>query len=412
MSWKGTLDFLYGRNAQENPRPQDPTMFSVPCDEFFYTKFCSEITKYRGGKSTPEALTEAFNQLANHTSIPLAAHAFWQDMRLFSCITEFFEECVSGKNSEADYHWTDMIVFALVKLMDTRAGVSTLESLPLEQLDTILIFLLNHSTNFPHLWRITYEISCVSKLLEGYEKNIVRAGTDYIGSILNKFTHLQAQSKDKKVVYTTLPEYKTIQEQIAVLKYVVPSIYNISIKCREAFDLVIDTAPGTFLNLFKRMYDIFIVSSDYGLHLTEDSVVEMNTFIDSIILFDSSSSLSFSTGTLPRNLIILFNDFNTHVASTAALAFGRICSSNAAVHSVWDTLMFDENIAHVVTGFKTGLSHTDDMFREACCSALLSMLDGPFRVKKDVFKAVIFESGVAKKNADDPNYAALCLLFE
>ncbi|KAE8306075.1 hypothetical protein GL50803_0015240 [Giardia duodenalis] len=412
MSWRDTLDFLYGRNAQENPRPQDPTMFSVPCDEFFYTKFCSEITKYREGKSTPEALTEAFNQLANHTSIPLAAHAFWKDMRLFSCITEFFEECVNGKNNEADHHWTDMVVFALAKLVDTRAGVSTLESLPLEQLDTILVFLLNHATNFPRLWKITYEISCVSKLLEGYEKNIVRAGTDYIGSILNKFTRLQAQLENKRVVHTTLPEHKAVQEQITILKYVVSSVYNISVTCRDAFDLIIDTAPNTFLDLFKRTYDIFIVSSDYGLHLVEDSVVEMNTFIDSVILFDSSSSLSFSTGTLPRNLIILFGDFNTHVASTAALAFGRICSSNAAVHSVWNTLMFDENMAHVVAGFRTGLSHTDDAFREACCSALLSMLDGPFRVKKDVFKAVIFEPGAAERNADDPNYAALCSLFE
>ena len=387
-------------------------MFSAPCDEFFYTKFCSEIAKYREGNSTPEALAEAFNQLANHTSIPLAAHAFWKDTQLFSCITAFFEECISGKNNESKYHWTNMIVFALVKLVDTRAGVSTLESLPLEQLDTILVFLLNHSTNFPQLWRITYEVSCVSKLLEGYEKNIVYAATDYINSIITKFTHLQTQPESKKSENTMLPKHKAVQEQITSLKYVIPSVYNTSVTCREAFDLIINTAPDTFLDLFKRMYDLFTVSSDYGLHLTEDSVVEMNIFIDSVVMFDSSASLCFSTGTLPRNLILLFNDFNTRVASTAALAFGRICSSNAAVHSVWNTLMFDENMAHVVTGFTIGLSHTDDTFREACCSALLSMLDGPFRVKKNVFKEIIFESSIASKNTDDPNYSTLRSLFD
>lgn len=387
-------------------------MFSAPCDEFFYTKFCSEISKYREGRSTPEALTEAFNQLANHTSTPLAAHAFWKDVQLFSCITGFFEECISGKNNEDEYHWTDMIVFAFTKLVDTRAGVSTLESLPLEQLDTILFFLLSHSTGFPHLWRITYEISCASTLLGGYEKNIVCAGTDYINSILTKFSHLQSQPEARKPSHPMHSEYKGIQEQIASLKYVVPTVYNTSITCREAFDLIINTASGTFLDLFKRTYDLFTVSSDYGLHLAEDSVVEMNVFIDSVIMFDSSSSLSFSTGTLPYNLILLFNDFNTRVASTAGLAFGRICSSNAAVHSMWDTLMFDENMARVVTGFTVGLSHTDDTFRETCCSALLSMLDGPFRVKKDVFREVILGPGTAAKNADDPNYVALCSLFD
>lgn len=412
MSWRDTLDFLYGRNAQENPRAQKPTMFSVPCDEFFYAKFCSEISKYRERKSTPEALTEAFNQLINHTSIPLAAHAFWKNAQLFSCIVKFFEECINGENDENDYHWTDMIISALVKLVDTRAGVSTLESLPLEQLDIILNFLLTHSTGFPRLWRIIYEISCVSTLLEGYEKNVVSAGIDYMNSILTKFSHLRSQSEARKPAHHMHSNYKAVQEQLISLRYAIPSLYNTSIICREAFDLIIDTAPSTFLDLFKQIYDLFTISSEYGLHLSEDTVVEMNMFINSVIMFDSSSSLSFSTGTLPYNLIILLNDFSTRIASTAALAFGRICASNAAVHSVWNTLMFDENMAHVVTGFAVGLSHTDDALRQACCSSLLSMLDGPFRVKKATFKEVIFDSNVAVKNADDPNYAALCSIFD
>lgn len=115
----------------------------------------------------------------------------------------------------------------------------------LEQLDTILVFLLNHATNFPRLWKITYEISCL-EALRRVRKNIVRAGTDYIGSILNKFTRLQAQLENKRVVHTTLPEHKAVQEQITILKYVVSSVYNISVTCRDAFDLIIDTAPNTF----------------------------------------------------------------------------------------------------------------------------------------------------------------------
>ncbi|TNJ26784.1 hypothetical protein GMRT_10147 [Giardia muris] len=398
-SYQETLDFLYGREAHENPRPQDPKIFSAPCDVFFYPKFIDTLESYKSGNVTPEAFSEAIRQLENHAAIPIGAHEFWLHPTLMTVLMNFFHETTKGLHDEPEYHWRRRIADAIVRTIDTRGGVATIRSLPSERFDEVCTFAFRYCVSFPGLWRILYELSYEPDALLSYEKTIISVTASFISKLL--------EDADPNATDKTLTN-----EQLEALQYVAPTVYNVATATAESFGYLTSTASNGFLEQLKRLYDFLIEASDRGFRVPPRSVEALNNLIDRAIIFDSVAAINFSTGTLTRNLLVLLNDFHPDVARSAALAFGRICSTNAAVNNVWEAIKHPASLEAMQQGFLKALRHSSVEFREGVASALLSMLDGPLRVQKHVFHDILFDEEVQRRNKDLQDYSLLVALYD
>lgn len=390
-TYHDTLDFLYDRDAKENPHPQDPAIFSAPVDEHFYTKFGKAIRAFQAEELTDTAFVEAIRQFSNHCCTPVSARLFWLDFGLTDLIFAFFLECSEGKHREPAMHWRRQLIGALVGLVDTRGAAPILELLPVERFDLILAFILRNKNDFPSLWRILHEISFTDKLLKGYELSVIAAGVEFL-----------------RVLHEQLGAAVT-RERLEHVSYVCETCYNVSLASAEAFSTLLSTDDVTgFLAQFEKVFNLCAPALDATDFIekckvfSEAATIACCKFIVNIVTFDRGAALSFCKGAIPRSLCILLGDISKDVRISSFNALSCLAATNTAVENLWVALEGADTMKFFVEGVESCLTNADQAVRQCAIEGVTRIFDGPLRTKRHILSEAIAAAESCNEDLREP----------